>query len=289
MAWALVIDMKYRLVSSLPIRTSEIYLKSCSQSSSQVSSSGSVDKSLLSPAPAQNSRKVPVWVCWTFFLFLFFSCVLDHCSGSEAVNQPKMPDQFDLLTWLSSFCLHSKLFTEFILKVPLGRLVKQKLDCLIDIVHSDLFTHHGEGRHTHTQRCTHFPILQCMQLHSRCSNIGNHTESHTPAASPRQPSVSPRFRSLVRRGGNPSCHLRHLSIPIAEIACSHLYPNISIPIYQFFKSQPFISSLFNYLILFSPWSLSIRPFPLSRPPPCSTSIVHAIVYFGHDVKYGGQE
>uniref|UniRef100_A0A673CS66 Dedicator of cytokinesis 1 n=1 Tax=Sphaeramia orbicularis TaxID=375764 RepID=A0A673CS66_9TELE len=35
-----------------------------------------------------------------------------------------------------------KLFTEFILKVPLGRLVKQKLDCLIDIVHSDLFTHH---------------------------------------------------------------------------------------------------------------------------------------------------
>ncbi|XP_075889561.1 dedicator of cytokinesis protein 1 [Nelusetta ayraudi] len=36
----------------------------------------------------------------------------------------------------------SKLFTEFILKVPAGRLVKQKLDCLIDIVHSDLFTHH---------------------------------------------------------------------------------------------------------------------------------------------------
>uniref|UniRef100_M4APV2 Dedicator of cytokinesis 1 n=1 Tax=Xiphophorus maculatus TaxID=8083 RepID=M4APV2_XIPMA len=36
----------------------------------------------------------------------------------------------------------SKLFTEFILKVPQGRLVKQKLDCLIDIVHSDLFTHH---------------------------------------------------------------------------------------------------------------------------------------------------
>ncbi|MEQ2244737.1 Dedicator of cytokinesis protein 1, partial [Ilyodon furcidens] len=39
----------------------------------------------------------------------------------------------------------SKLFTEFILKVPQGRLVKQKLDCLIDIVHSDLFTHHGES------------------------------------------------------------------------------------------------------------------------------------------------
>uniref|UniRef100_A0A8D3CAS1 Dedicator of cytokinesis 1 n=1 Tax=Scophthalmus maximus TaxID=52904 RepID=A0A8D3CAS1_SCOMX len=36
----------------------------------------------------------------------------------------------------------SKLFTEFIVKVPPGRLVKQKLDCLIDIVHSDLFTHH---------------------------------------------------------------------------------------------------------------------------------------------------
>ncbi|XP_035997911.1 dedicator of cytokinesis protein 1 isoform X4 [Fundulus heteroclitus] len=36
----------------------------------------------------------------------------------------------------------SKLFTEFILKVPQGRLVKQKLDCLIDIVHSDLFAHH---------------------------------------------------------------------------------------------------------------------------------------------------
>ncbi|KAJ8404831.1 hypothetical protein AAFF_G00332180 [Aldrovandia affinis] len=38
----------------------------------------------------------------------------------------------------------SKLFTEFILKVPLGRLVKQKLHCMIDIVHSDLFTHHGK-------------------------------------------------------------------------------------------------------------------------------------------------
>ncbi|XP_035261076.1 dedicator of cytokinesis protein 1 isoform X2 [Anguilla anguilla] len=36
----------------------------------------------------------------------------------------------------------SKLFTEFILKVPLGRLVKQKLNCMIDIVHSDLFTQH---------------------------------------------------------------------------------------------------------------------------------------------------
>uniref|UniRef100_A0A8C5AIS3 Dedicator of cytokinesis 1 n=1 Tax=Gadus morhua TaxID=8049 RepID=A0A8C5AIS3_GADMO len=36
----------------------------------------------------------------------------------------------------------SKLFTEFIQKVPQGRLVKQKLECLIDIVHSDLFTQH---------------------------------------------------------------------------------------------------------------------------------------------------
>uniref|UniRef100_A0A8C5FG88 Dedicator of cytokinesis 1 n=1 Tax=Gadus morhua TaxID=8049 RepID=A0A8C5FG88_GADMO len=38
--------------------------------------------------------------------------------------------------------LRSKLFTEFIQKVPQGRLVKQKLECLIDIVHSDLFTQH---------------------------------------------------------------------------------------------------------------------------------------------------
>ncbi|XP_077056349.1 dedicator of cytokinesis protein 1 isoform X3 [Siphateles boraxobius] len=36
----------------------------------------------------------------------------------------------------------SKLFSDFILKVPLGRLVKQKLNCMIDIVHSDLFTQH---------------------------------------------------------------------------------------------------------------------------------------------------
>ncbi|XP_062330716.1 dedicator of cytokinesis protein 1 isoform X2 [Osmerus eperlanus] len=36
----------------------------------------------------------------------------------------------------------SKLFTEFILNVPLGRLVKQKLHCMIDIVHSDLFSQH---------------------------------------------------------------------------------------------------------------------------------------------------
>ncbi|RXM36003.1 Dedicator of cytokinesis protein 1, partial [Acipenser ruthenus] len=36
----------------------------------------------------------------------------------------------------------SKLFTEFILKVPQGLLLRQKLHCLIDIVHSDLFTQH---------------------------------------------------------------------------------------------------------------------------------------------------
>ncbi|TRY98030.1 hypothetical protein DNTS_013904 [Danionella cerebrum] len=36
----------------------------------------------------------------------------------------------------------SKLFSEFILKVPQGRLVKQKLNCIIDIVHSDLFIQH---------------------------------------------------------------------------------------------------------------------------------------------------
>uniref|UniRef100_A0A673MGR8 Dedicator of cytokinesis protein 1-like n=1 Tax=Sinocyclocheilus rhinocerous TaxID=307959 RepID=A0A673MGR8_9TELE len=39
--------------------------------------------------------------------------------------------------------VRTKLFSEFILKVPLGRLVKQKLNCMIDIVHSNLFTQHG--------------------------------------------------------------------------------------------------------------------------------------------------
>ncbi|XP_075468365.1 dedicator of cytokinesis protein 1 isoform X2 [Ascaphus truei] len=34
----------------------------------------------------------------------------------------------------------SKLFTDFILNVPAGRLVRQKLYCLIEIVHSDLFS-----------------------------------------------------------------------------------------------------------------------------------------------------
>ncbi|KAM9380127.1 dedicator of cytokinesis protein 1 isoform 6-T6 [Phaethornis superciliosus] len=36
----------------------------------------------------------------------------------------------------------SKLFTEFILNVPVSRLTVQKLYCLIEIVHSDLFTQH---------------------------------------------------------------------------------------------------------------------------------------------------
>lgn len=45
---------------------------------------------------------------------------------------------------LSPPCYISKLFIEFILKVPLGRLVKEKLYCMIDIVHSDLFTQHGK-------------------------------------------------------------------------------------------------------------------------------------------------
>lgn len=38
----------------------------------------------------------------------------------------------------------SKLFTEFILNVPMSRLTIQKLYCLIEIVHSDLFTQHGK-------------------------------------------------------------------------------------------------------------------------------------------------
>lgn len=102
------------------------------------------------PTRSQDIWEVPVWVLQNLF---FFNCVLDDCSWWEAVNHPKPSNQFDLfLPSLSSSCLRSKLFTEFILKVPLGRLVKQKLDCLIDIVHSDLFTHHGESTHTHTHR-----------------------------------------------------------------------------------------------------------------------------------------
>uniref|UniRef100_A0A673J025 Dedicator of cytokinesis protein 1-like n=1 Tax=Sinocyclocheilus rhinocerous TaxID=307959 RepID=A0A673J025_9TELE len=54
-----------------------------------------------------------------------------------------------------SLSLCSKLFSEFILKVPLGRLVKQKLNCMIDIVHSDLFTQHGTYIQTHTHTHTH--------------------------------------------------------------------------------------------------------------------------------------
>lgn len=130
-------------VSLFLIMTIKIYLESCSLSSGKVCSSGSVGKSLLSLycLLARITEKDPCGCTGPL------NCVLGRCSGWEAVNQLKMPDQFDLSSPLSSFCLHSKLFTEFILKVPLGRLVKQKLECLIDIVHSDLFTHHGE--HTH--------------------------------------------------------------------------------------------------------------------------------------------
>lgn len=39
---------------------------------------------------------------------------------------------------------HSKMFTDFILNVPMGLLTIQKLYCLIEIIHSDLFTQHGE-------------------------------------------------------------------------------------------------------------------------------------------------
>uniref|UniRef100_A0A8D0SN08 Dedicator of cytokinesis 1 n=1 Tax=Sus scrofa TaxID=9823 RepID=A0A8D0SN08_PIG len=38
----------------------------------------------------------------------------------------------------------SKMFTDFILNVPMGLLTIQKLYCLIEIIHSDLFTQHGE-------------------------------------------------------------------------------------------------------------------------------------------------
>lgn len=67
-----------------------------------------------------------------------------------------------------SFSLCSKLFTEFILKVPQGRLVKQKLDCLIDIVHSDLFTQHGESTHT-CSACTftHGAVIYAI-THTTC-------------------------------------------------------------------------------------------------------------------------
>uniref|UniRef100_A0A673J0E7 Dedicator of cytokinesis protein 1-like n=1 Tax=Sinocyclocheilus rhinocerous TaxID=307959 RepID=A0A673J0E7_9TELE len=60
-------------------------------------------------------------------------------------------------------------FIEFILKVPLGRLVKQKLNCMIDIVHSDLFTQHGTyiQTHTHTHTHTHtfsLKVASCCEL-----------------------------------------------------------------------------------------------------------------------------
>lgn len=52
--------------------------------------------------------------------------------------------KFQLNGFLLSLCVCSKLFTEFILNVPVSRLTIQKLYCLIEIVHSDLFTQHGE-------------------------------------------------------------------------------------------------------------------------------------------------
>uniref|UniRef100_A0A673MIJ1 Dedicator of cytokinesis protein 1-like n=1 Tax=Sinocyclocheilus rhinocerous TaxID=307959 RepID=A0A673MIJ1_9TELE len=68
----------------------------------------------------------------------------------------------------------SKLFSEFILKVPLGRLVKQKLNCMIDIVHSNLFTQHGTYTHTHTH--THQLKLHLEnheELDSCCQLLSN--------------------------------------------------------------------------------------------------------------------
>uniref|UniRef100_A0A8C2KNU5 Dedicator of cytokinesis 1 n=1 Tax=Cyprinus carpio TaxID=7962 RepID=A0A8C2KNU5_CYPCA len=53
----------------------------------------------------------------------------------------------------------SKLFSEFILKVPLGRLVKQKLNCMIDVVHSDLFTQHGMYTQTNTHILSKGPFM----------------------------------------------------------------------------------------------------------------------------------
>lgn len=49
-----------------------------------------------------------------------------------------------LLNNVTCISPRSKMFTEFILNVPAGLLTVQKLYCLIEIVHSDLFTQHGE-------------------------------------------------------------------------------------------------------------------------------------------------
>ncbi|XP_048465139.1 dedicator of cytokinesis protein 1-like [Rhincodon typus] len=65
------------------------------------------------------------------FLFVVFGAALKYLP--TIVNDVKLVfDPKEL----------SKLFTDFIHKVPSGRLVLQKLYCLIEIVHSDLFTQH---------------------------------------------------------------------------------------------------------------------------------------------------
>lgn len=183
----LVIDLQHRPLSSNPIRASKIYLAGCSLEFTigqflRVGWQIAIVSRYVLLYPSTLARicgmNLGVQNCF------FFNCVLVDCVLWEAVNRPKMPDQFDLLSPLSSFCLRSKLFTEFILKVPLGRLVKQKLDCLIDIVHSDLFTHHGESTNTHTHTRTVLSVLRCMYLHSQCSNIGNHTHQLPPQGSP---------------------------------------------------------------------------------------------------------
>lgn len=143
----------------------------------------------------QNIWKAPVQVCRTL------NCVLVDCSWLEAVNQLKKPDQFDLLSLLSSSCLCSKLFTEFILKVPVGRLVKQKLDCLIDIVHSDLFTHHGESTHARTH--TH---SACTFTHGAVIYAITHTTCLPQAAL-----CEPTVKVIGEECGYPSCYLPELT------------------------------------------------------------------------------
>lgn len=79
------------------------------------------------------------WHTWKQLLILVALCLLAGAFWNDALLYIF---RLLLVTCLSvSVC--SKLFSEFILKVPPGRLVKQKLYCMIDIVHSDLFTQHG--------------------------------------------------------------------------------------------------------------------------------------------------
>ena len=115
------------------------------------------------PMRSQDIWEVPVWVLQNlfFFLFLIASWMIARDGKQSTIRSHPISLTF-FFSSSSSSCLRSKLFTEFILKVPLGRLVKQKLDCLIDIVHSDLFTHHGESTHAHTHTHT-----QKKQLYSQ--------------------------------------------------------------------------------------------------------------------------